>query len=259
VSSSSDAPSSALPACRARYLYEAKSGKSHALNRILCEAAGDWLLFTDDDARLDPGWIEAYLSGMQRYPQAAVLGGSVEPWLTRPLSRRGAFLLREYPGVFAIAPIAQDTRLTPDAPWALDVNLALRAATIPPEGFAVALGPKAGGSGDGEGVGMTRRILQSGHEGWLLAAAKVQHLVEPRRLGLRHFCKWQTGSGGALALPRGKPQPGKLGVAWWAWRELARRSLRAALRFRPWPTRCYYDTVAEAAQWWGYMRCRDGE
>src|SRR5215831_7362478 len=42
---------------RFRYLFEAKPGKSNALNSGIREAYGDILAFTDDDVTFDPMWL----------------------------------------------------------------------------------------------------------------------------------------------------------------------------------------------------------
>ena len=44
-----------------RYLFEPRQGKTCALNLALKEAKGDLLLFTDDDVRLDPGWLASFV------------------------------------------------------------------------------------------------------------------------------------------------------------------------------------------------------
>jgi len=46
-----------------RYLFEPTQGKSHALNRIVTETSGDWLLLIDDDIKVDSGWLRGYIEG----------------------------------------------------------------------------------------------------------------------------------------------------------------------------------------------------
>ena len=98
------------------------------------------------------------------------------------------------------------------------------------------------------------RIIRQGHEGWLLGDAKVLHHTPEKDLGSRRLFKWQAGIGRMWAAERGRPTPGKFGVAWWAWREYFRRRARMLVRWRPWPSRSYYDALVEAAQYWGYLR-----
>jgi hypothetical protein len=103
---------------------------------------------------------------------------------------------------------------------------------------------------------MALHILSAGHEGWMIADAKVLHHTPPGDLGARRLFRWQTGLGKSWARERGRPKPGRFGVAWWAWREMARRTARMMLRWRPWPSRSYYDAMVEVAQYWGYLRSK---
>jgi len=52
------AEKSRLPNTALRYLLEARKGKCHGLNTGIENASGSVLLFTDDDVRVPPGWIE---------------------------------------------------------------------------------------------------------------------------------------------------------------------------------------------------------
>lgn len=47
-----------------RYVFESKSGKSHALNRGILEASGDVLAFTDDDVTVETTWIRNLTSNL---------------------------------------------------------------------------------------------------------------------------------------------------------------------------------------------------
>lgn len=67
------------PATPFRYVVEEKQGLSHARNRGMAEAKGDWLLFLDDDAFVEPD----YLSRLNRYidqlPDMMAFGGRIYP------------------------------------------------------------------------------------------------------------------------------------------------------------------------------------
>src|SRR5688500_6804554 len=42
-----------------RYEFEAQQGRSAALNKAIASTSAPLLLCTDDDVRVDPGWLEA--------------------------------------------------------------------------------------------------------------------------------------------------------------------------------------------------------
>lgn len=237
-----------------RYLFEPTQGKSHALNRMIAEASGDWLVFLDDDVRADRRWLAGYVEGMSRHVEASCLGGALEPWLTHPASAGEAFLMREYPAVFGLLPVLMDTPMREPTVTAYGANMAIRRSAMPADGFSTDQGMMGKVRVAGEDVGLQVRLLRSGATGWLLAGARVGHHLPAGSVGVGRFCRWQMGIGRRWALERGRPAPGRLGVAWWAWMEMARRSGKALSRWRPWNTRDYYDALGEASQYWGFLR-----
>src|SRR5438477_8864136 len=48
---------------RLEYLVEERLGLSHARNRGVAEARGEYLLFTDDDVLVQSGWVNALCAG----------------------------------------------------------------------------------------------------------------------------------------------------------------------------------------------------
>lgn len=59
---------------RLRTVFESRQGLSHARNRALKEAKGEIVCFTDDDVKVDSGWLEAVSAAFIKY-SAAVVGG----------------------------------------------------------------------------------------------------------------------------------------------------------------------------------------
>ena len=73
------------PLITIRSLCEPKPGKSRALNRSIRQAAGDVLLFTDDDVRFPSDWIEAMSRPILEGETDAVAGGvQLAPELEQP-------------------------------------------------------------------------------------------------------------------------------------------------------------------------------
>ena len=65
-----------------RALRERRQGKAHALNLATAEATGDFILSTDDDVLVNRRWLAAYDAAIQRWPDAALFGGPIEPLFT---------------------------------------------------------------------------------------------------------------------------------------------------------------------------------
>lgn len=237
-----------------RYLFEGTQGKSHALNQILREATGQWILFLDDDVIVDPDWMRNMLRAIAARPKAAILGGPILPRLYRKVSAKEQFLIEHYPGAYGILDFEHDAPIRDPHPTPGGANMAVRRDVALGIGFDAALGMFGGQRVAGEDVTMALRILAAGHEGWLIADAKVLHHTPDDCLGSRRLFQWQRGIGRTWLLDRGKPKAGKFGVAWWAWREMGRRYLRKCLLWRPWPSKAYYDALVQTAQYWGYLK-----
>ncbi len=247
------------------YLEEPTQGKSHALNRLLQHARDDgsnWLVLADDDVLVEPDWLEAYGRAIEQYPAACCLGGPILAWLTQPVSGRKKFLLEQYPLLFALLDVEKDAPMQPPHVTAFGANMAIRCDAVPKDGFNTDLGPTRGHRVSGEEVDLIRRMMagcRQDREGWLVAGPKVRHYMHPKRMATRWLWSRQMAVGSEWAVHQGRPRPGKFGVPWWTWSQFVRCAGRAAARWRPWPSRSFYDALIEAAQYYGYLRAqRDG-
>jgi glycosyltransferase involved in cell wall biosynthesis len=62
-----------------KYLLEENIGLSNARNTGLQNAKGEIIVFTDDDTRIEPNWLEELLKVYKSYPDAWVVGGKILP------------------------------------------------------------------------------------------------------------------------------------------------------------------------------------
>ena len=79
---STDATAAVIAACAAKHsgvrtVVEARLGLSHARNAALAAARGDILVFTDDDVRPSPDWLDEIFREFARDPLLGLLGGRV--------------------------------------------------------------------------------------------------------------------------------------------------------------------------------------
>ena len=70
-----------LPVRRA---FEPRPGLSHARNRAIAQATGDYILWTDDAVTVSPNWLVSYVDAFRRWPDAALFGGPIQPLLEHP-------------------------------------------------------------------------------------------------------------------------------------------------------------------------------
>lgn len=62
-----------------RYFVETKQGLSQARNRGMLEAKGDWLVFLDDDAFVEPNYLERLAQYTKQLPDMTAFGGRIYP------------------------------------------------------------------------------------------------------------------------------------------------------------------------------------
>jgi glucosyl-dolichyl phosphate glucuronosyltransferase len=180
-----------------RYVFEAKSGKSNALNRGISEASGEILAFTDDDVIVDPNWI-ANLTVPLMDKSWAGSSGRTLPESPFQIPR---WILPNRP--HALAPLAIfDPRLDAGpltvAPYG--VNMAfLRSVVNRHGGFRTDLGPGlgAGAPHKSEDSEFGQRLLAGGERLRYEPSAVVYHSVPPFRLRRAYFLAWWYDKGRA--------------------------------------------------------------
>ena len=240
-----------------QYVHEPRQGKSYALNAALAKTQGDWVLFLDDDVRVDPGLLQGYCQAMERHPHAAALGGAIEPWIPwgQLLGEKQRWLLEQYPACFGWLQVKVDTPMTPPQTSAWGANMMVRRRDLPVQGFATDKGMVAGKRIAGEDVGLVMRVLEApGNEGWLVPDAIVHHYTPISKVTWKRLWQWQRAIGAGWTSTRGRPAPGRWGIPWWAWREMLRRGRCVLWQWRASPTPAFGKAMVEAAQWWGYLK-----
>lgn len=161
-----------LPGIPVRYVREDRPGLSHSRNTGLAAAAGDIILFTDDDVRPSPTWIAGICRKIRTGEADAVAGGVIiAPELQRP-----------WMSLYLRAVLASTESLDPTNPGRLiGANMAFgRQVFSRVPGFDCELG--AGALGYGEETLFASQLLAAGLViGGALDAA-VEHHFDPSRL-----------------------------------------------------------------------------
>ena len=69
----------AYPDIRFRYVVETEQGLSAARNCGIRQAHGDLIVYVDDDALVDPNYLQDYVTYFNEHPEVMALGGPIEP------------------------------------------------------------------------------------------------------------------------------------------------------------------------------------
>lgn len=188
---------------RIRYVREDTPGLSNARNRGVEEARGRYICWTDDDVRLEPGWLEAYAEAFRQYPDAVVFGGRVLPVLEGPTPHWFETLQATWPVSSVLAardlgdepiPLSFNGNLIP-----YGANYAVRTA----EQRRLRYDPKLGVSPQqrrlGEETEMMFHLFRNGAKGWWVPGATVLHLIPTKRQSWAYILEYFTAMGETMA------------------------------------------------------------
>lgn len=211
----------------ANYIPDPRLGLHNARHTGARSAQGTILIFTDDDATFDPGWLHAYARAFTEHPEMAAAGGPVQPiWDTSPPK-----WLLDFIGdskVFNILSLMKpydSFRLAPDG-FFFGVNMAIRKDLLLDVG---GFNPESFGSiwlGDGE-VGLLRKLWNQGMLVGYVPEALVYHHIPQSRMSAEYFCSRMSNEGAGTEYARFHLKiPGPVGLIF----RLGRISL-ATIRF----------------------------
>jgi glycosyltransferase involved in cell wall biosynthesis len=219
-----------------RRLYEPKPGQSHARNCGLEHVKGDWVLWTDDDVLVEPGWVEAFAGTVARYPEAAAVGGRVDPWFVRepdPVLAEAFPLLRNG---FCGTNLGAEERYLRRDELLMGCNMAYRMGFIGSQRFDPALGRVQAFQGGGDDFEYLREVFRRGGKAVWSPEMRVKHYVDPARMTLEYLRRFYYDAGVCQVRKQGVPPgPRLLGMPRWLVRkylEVLARSCYYRLTFR---------------------------
>jgi glycosyltransferase involved in cell wall biosynthesis len=173
-----------------RRVFETGPGSSFARNRAVAEAAGDFILFIDDDAVADSDWAALMLAAIQRRGLDAVCGlvlprweAPPPPWLGPSLYVR--FAVHDEHAIAAARP--EDTEVLRNY---FSANTGFRRDCFTRFGrFREDLGVVGGNPISGEDTDMFARIMAGGGAMGFVREARVFHLVPAARMNRKYLVR----------------------------------------------------------------------
>lgn len=182
---------------RVRYIFEARQGKSYALNTGLGASRGDLYVIVDDDFILPRDWVKQIVHAFRDRPDLSFVSGKVLPRWMGPVP---SWLGPEHWSAIALADYG-------DEAFEADANRQVcllacafrRADVIAAGGYEGRLGVSASRIGGVEDLEILQRLWAAGRKGLYLPGLAFQHKVQPSRLTMAYHRRWHTDHGRSYA------------------------------------------------------------
>lgn len=214
-------------------VFEPEPGLSHARNRAVSVASGEFIIWTDDDVLVGADWLGAYRRAMAEHPDATFFGGPVEPWFegVPPDWLRDNFDLVS--NAYAVRDLAPEPfRFTADrGRLPFGANYAMRRDVQVSHRYDPDLGRRPGSMVGGEETTVLMALVEGGHEGWWVPGARVRHFIPVGRQTVGYLRGYFEGQGAVAALDR--PPEGRFrwqGRPAWMWKEAVAAELNYRVR-----------------------------
>jgi glucosyl-dolichyl phosphate glucuronosyltransferase len=185
---------------RVRHVFEAKQGKSFALNTGIVSSRGSVLAFTDDDVIIDRNWISAIREAVAKYPYKA-FGGKVVPLWPKSIPKwiqpSGPYARPIVGGPIVSHNIGDEPVEYGARAWGpAGANMFFRRELFTLCGvFDTRLGPRGTIYGSYEDSELTFRLRARGEKLFYVPSAVVFHPVPNERLAKKYLLHyfWQAG------------------------------------------------------------------
>ena len=207
-----------------RRKFEPQRGLSYARNSAIDVAKGDYIIWTDDDVVVAPGWLAAYADAFRRWSEAAVFGGPIRPKYETPVIKWIAECEALLVGPYAIRDFGDEVLPLSVAEGRLPfgANYALRGAEQRVFRYNPDLGLGPIHRRLGEESNVIGRILQSGSIGYWVPQARVDHYIGHERQTVRYIARHFEAQGETAAFldtPTSRTDFW-FGAPRWCWRKL---------------------------------------
>lgn len=202
-------------------------GLSRARNRAVEAVRGEYVLWTDDDVVVDPGWLAAYAAAFRRWPDCAVLGGPVSARYEPPVPQWILQNENQLRGVFANWDLGNEEKPLWDSERVYYIpcgpNFAVRGAEQRQFRYNPDLGMAPGQRRRGEERDVIERIRRAGASGYWIPEARVEHCARREMQTIRYVSDYYKSSGETDAFyfeGEDPAAPAWFGAPRWVWRQL---------------------------------------
>jgi GT2 family glycosyltransferase len=175
-----------------RYVFEEKSGISHARNRGIKEARGEIIAFTDDDVIVDRYWIQNIEKAFKEHDDVACVGGKILPiWeISKPKWLK--------PNLYIYLALSDygDSVAYMDSPNIWGANFAVKSDVFKKYGlFDSNLGRIPRKLYSGEETEFLQRLQNAGEKILYYPLSIIYHCISAHKMSKKYFRKWNFDAG----------------------------------------------------------------
>lgn len=161
------------------YFMEITAGLSHARNRGIREAHGEWLVFLDDDSMVEPDYIAQLDKWLREYPHIGAFGGAIEPFFEEEEPK---WLSPWAMGFVSAIDLGNEIKSFDKDKYPIGANMGISRKVIDQVGgFNTALGRTKDLLLGGEEKDIFMRIRNAGYPVLYFPNIKLKHCIPMRR------------------------------------------------------------------------------
>lgn len=175
------------------YFIEKNPGLSHARNKGIKEAHGDWFVFIDDDAMVQRTYIKNLDLYLKKYMDAGAFGGSIEPFFE---GETPTWLSKWSMGFISAINLGENVKLFTKEKYPIGANMGISKKTIEKIGlFNPTLGRTKKMLLGGEEKDIFMRISKENIPIYYFPYIDVKHCIPPNRTTTEYIKKLGYGVG----------------------------------------------------------------
>ena len=223
-----------------RSVSEPQQGHSHARNRAIDEARGDFIAWTDDDVQVDRNWLVSYADAIEAHSSADFFGGEIVPKFDSPPPGWIKTNWDICKGVYAARDFGDKPfQITEKKRLPFGANMVIRRELQMQNRYSPKFGRQGKRVRGFDEIDVLNRLLEQGHEGWWVPTATIDHTIPADRATLDYVADYFRGQGQTWAL-RGLSQTSAV--------ELNAKYRQARFRYwinRIWSSRIWFPFFAQ--------------
>ena len=195
-------------------LHESRQGHTFSRNRAVASAAGELMIWTDDDVNVPTDWVAKYVQAANASPEYMFWGGAIKP---KFLDDTPAWIAENWEilkGCFAFRDLGDECIELTASRLPYGANFAIRTKVQKQFSFDCDLGRRGDVVLGEDELDLMRRLIGEGHRGAWVPDAGVEHLIPQERATEKYVFDNFVGHGRTL-VAKGQP-----------WHENAKRMKR---------------------------------